>query len=127
MLTKPVNVRATTTTCAGCVWCVLGKDTHFSRCGSIPALKDVRRPSILQLNTDGLTARKISIGIFARLIGVVFALLHVAVTRIMCHVRTKSARPSIDRPIVIGKLEWQVHKGSHCGSKQQYRSHRASH
>ena len=59
-LTKPVT-RPTTASCAGCVWHVLGSETPCSRRGSIHAAEGDRRPNALQLNTDGLTANKISV------------------------------------------------------------------
>ena len=52
MLTKPA-------TRTGCVHRGLG--TPFSRRGSVPAAEDERTPSILQLNTEGPTADKISV------------------------------------------------------------------
>ena len=59
MLTKPVATTAATATRAGCVWRGLG--TPFARRSSGPTAEDDQRPSILQLNTEGITANKISI------------------------------------------------------------------
>jgi len=59
MLTKPVATTAATATRAGCVWRGLG--TPFAWRSSGPAAEDDQRPSILQLNTEGITANKISI------------------------------------------------------------------
>jgi len=59
MLTKLVATRATASTRAGCVRRGLG--TPFSWHSSVPTAEDDQRPSILQLNTEGLTANKISI------------------------------------------------------------------
>jgi len=61
MLTKPVTTRATTATCAGYVQRGTGTGTPFSRRGSAPAAEDNPRPNILQLNTEGPTANKISV------------------------------------------------------------------
>jgi len=60
-LTKPVGSRATTVTRAGCVQRGLGRNTPFSRRGSRNAAEDDPRPSIIQLNTEGLTENKISV------------------------------------------------------------------
>jgi len=54
-------MRAATATRAGCVQHGLGRNPPVSRCGSISAAKDYPRPSILQLNTERLTANKISV------------------------------------------------------------------
>ena len=59
MWTKPVNMRATTATRTGCARHRVGHKTPFSGCGSRNAAEDPR-PNILQLNTEGLTANKIS-------------------------------------------------------------------
>ena len=59
MPAKRVTTSANTATRAGFVWRGLG--TPFSRRGSVPAAEDDRRPSILRLNTEGLTANKISV------------------------------------------------------------------
>ena len=61
MLTKSVVSRATTATRAGCVQRGLGQKTRFSGRGSRNAVEDDPRPNILQLNTEGLTASKISV------------------------------------------------------------------
>jgi len=61
MLTKSVNMRATTATCAGCVKRGMGQTTPFSGCGSRNAAEDDPRPNIIQLNTEGLTDNKISV------------------------------------------------------------------
>jgi len=61
MLTKPVTLRATTVTRAGCVRCRLGRNTPFSRFGSRDAAEDDPKPNIPQLNTKGLTTNTISI------------------------------------------------------------------
>jgi len=61
MLTKSVTTGATTATRAGCVRRRIGHNTSFSECGSRNAAKDDPRPNILQLNTEGLTANKISV------------------------------------------------------------------
>jgi len=37
----------------------LGRKTPFSRRGCIPAAEDDQRPSILQVNTEELTANKV--------------------------------------------------------------------
>jgi len=60
MLTKSVNLRATAATRTGCVQHGMGHQTPFSRHGSRNAAEDPR-PNILQLNTEGLTADKISV------------------------------------------------------------------
>ena len=57
----PVALRPTTAIRAGCVRHGLGRKTPFSRRGSIPAAKHDRRPSVVQLNIEGLTASKISV------------------------------------------------------------------
>ena len=59
MLTKSVTMRATTAICAGCIQRGMGQTTPFSRRGSINAAEDNPRPTILQLNTKGLTDNKI--------------------------------------------------------------------
>jgi len=61
MVTKSVAMRATTATHAGCVQRGMGQTTPFSGRGSRNAAKDDPRPNILQLNTEGLTANKISV------------------------------------------------------------------
>ena len=60
MLTKSVNLRATAATRTGCVRHGVGHQMPFSGRGSRNAAEDLR-PSILQLNTEGLTADKISV------------------------------------------------------------------
>ena len=60
MSTKPVNMRATTATRNGCVRHGVGHKTPFSGGGSRNAAEDPR-PNIVQLNTEGLTAGKISL------------------------------------------------------------------
>ena len=60
MLTKSVNLRATAATRTGCVRHGVGHQTPFSGRGSRNAAEDLR-PNILQLNTEGLTADKISV------------------------------------------------------------------
>jgi len=60
MLTKSVNSRATAATCTGCVRHEVGHQTPFSGCSSRNAAEDLR-PNILQLNTEGLTADRISV------------------------------------------------------------------
>ena len=60
MLTKSVNLRATAPTHTGCVRHGVGHQTPFSGRGSRNAAEDLR-PNILQLNTEGLTADKISV------------------------------------------------------------------
>jgi len=59
MPTEPVTTRATIATRAGCVRRGLGRP--FSRSCSVPAAEGDQRPSILQLNTEGLTANKIRV------------------------------------------------------------------
>ena len=59
--TKPVTMRATTATCAGCIRHGMGQNTPFTECGSIPAAEYGPRPNILQLNTEGPTVNKISV------------------------------------------------------------------
>ena len=61
MSTKPVTASATTTSRAGCVRHGMGHNTPFSGRGSRNAAEDDPRPNILQLNTEGLTANKISV------------------------------------------------------------------
>ena len=61
MSTKPVTTRANTATRAGCVRHGMGHKMPFSGCNSWSAAKDDPRPNILQLNTEGLTANKISV------------------------------------------------------------------
>jgi len=63
MLTKSVTKRATTATRAGCVQRGMGQTqtTPVSGRGSRNAAEDDPRPSILQLNTEGLTDNKISV------------------------------------------------------------------
>ena len=58
--TKPVNMRATTTTRTGCVRHGVGHKTPFWGRGSRNATEDPR-PNILQLNTEGITADNISV------------------------------------------------------------------
>jgi len=60
MSTKPVNTRATTATWAGCVRHGVGRKPPFSRRGSRNTAEDPR-PNKLQLNTERLTANKISV------------------------------------------------------------------
>jgi len=55
MSTKPVNTRVTTATRTGCVRHGMGHKTPFSDAAEDP------RPNILQLNTMGLAADKISV------------------------------------------------------------------
>jgi len=45
----------------GCVWHGVGHKTSFSGRGSRNAAEDDPRPNILQLNTEGLNANKISL------------------------------------------------------------------
>jgi len=61
MLTKSVTTRATTATRAGCVQRGMGHTTPFSGRGNKNASEDDFRPNILQLNTEWLTEKKISI------------------------------------------------------------------
>jgi len=61
MLTKPVASRANTTTRAGCVQRGQGKERPGARPGRTNAADDDPRPSILQLNTKGLTTNKVSV------------------------------------------------------------------
>ena len=60
MFTKSVNLRATAATRTGCVRHGVGHQTPFSGRGSRNAAEDLG-PNILQLNTEGLTADKISV------------------------------------------------------------------
>ena len=60
MLTECVNLRATTATRTRCVRHEVGLRTPFSGRGSRNAAEDLR-PNIFQLNTERLTADKISI------------------------------------------------------------------
>ena len=60
MLTKSVNLRATAATRTGCVRYGVGHQTPLSGRGSRNAAENLR-PNILQLNTEGLTADKISV------------------------------------------------------------------
>jgi len=60
MLSKSVNLRATAATRTGCVRHGVGHQTPFSGRDSTNAAEDLR-PNILQLNTEGLTADKISV------------------------------------------------------------------
>ena len=60
MLTECVNLRATTATRTRCVRHEVGLQTPFSGRGSRNAAEDLR-PNIFQLNTERLTADKISI------------------------------------------------------------------
>jgi len=60
MLTKSVNLRATAAIRTGCVRHGVGHQTPFSGRGSRNAAEDLR-PNILQLNTEGITADKISV------------------------------------------------------------------
>ena len=59
-LTKSVNLRATAATRTGCVRHGVGHQTPLSGRSSRNAAEDLR-PNILQLNTEGLTANKISV------------------------------------------------------------------
>jgi len=59
-LTKSVNLRATAATRTGCVRHGVGHQTPFSGRGSRNAAEYLR-PNIFQLNTEGLTADKISV------------------------------------------------------------------
>jgi len=60
MLTKSVNLRANAATRTGCVRHGVGHQTPFSGRDSRNAAEGLR-PNILQLNTEGLTADKISV------------------------------------------------------------------
>ena len=60
MSTEPANTRAATATLAGCVRHGVGLKTPFSELGNRNASEDPR-PNILQLNTERLTADKISV------------------------------------------------------------------
>jgi len=60
MLTKSVDLRATAATRTGCVQHGVGHQTPFSGRGSRNAAENLL-PNILQLNTEGLTADKISV------------------------------------------------------------------
>jgi len=60
MSTKPVNTEATTATRAGHVRHAVGHKVPFSGRGSRNAAEDPR-PNILQLDTEDLTADKISV------------------------------------------------------------------
>jgi len=60
MLTKSDNLRATAATRPECVLHGMDHQTPFSGRGSRNAAEDLRR-NILQLNTEGLTADKISV------------------------------------------------------------------
>jgi len=60
MSTKPVNTRATTAICTRCVRHGVGHKAPFFGSGSRNAAEDPR-PNVLQLNTEGLTADKISV------------------------------------------------------------------
>ena len=60
VLTKSVNLRVTAATPTGCVRHGVGHQTPFSGRSSRNAAEDLR-PNILQLNTEGLTADKISV------------------------------------------------------------------
>jgi len=60
MSTKPVNMRATTATRTGCARHGVDHKTPFSGSGSRIAAEDLR-PNILQLNTEGFIADKISV------------------------------------------------------------------
>jgi len=57
---KSVDTRTTTATRAGCARRGLGRNPHFSRRGG-PVAEDDLRLTILQLNTYGFTAFKISV------------------------------------------------------------------
>ena len=59
--TKPVTTTATTATHAGCVQRVLGRENPGATLGSRNAAEGDPRPSILQLNTKGLIANKITV------------------------------------------------------------------
>ena len=60
MLTKSINLRAIAATRTGCVRHGVGHQTPFSGRGSRNAPENLP-PNILQLNTEGLTADKISV------------------------------------------------------------------
>jgi len=60
MSTKPVNMRATTATRAGCARHGVGHKAPFSGRGSRNAAEDPL-PNRLQLNTEGLITDKISV------------------------------------------------------------------
>ena len=60
MSTKPLNMRSTTATWVGCVRSGVGHMKPFSGRGSRNAAEDLR-PNILQLNTEGITADKVSV------------------------------------------------------------------
>jgi len=60
MSTKPVNMRATTATRTGSVRHGVGHKTFSSGRSNRNAAED-SRPNVLQLNTEGLTANKISV------------------------------------------------------------------
>jgi len=53
MLTKPVTLKVTAASRAGCVQRGLGTNTPFLRRGNRDATEDDSRPNILQLNTEG--------------------------------------------------------------------------
>ena len=61
MITQSVTTRATAAACAGCVQHGLGQNTTFSGRSSRNAAEDGPRPNIFQLNTEWLTASKISV------------------------------------------------------------------
>ena len=61
MLAKSVIMRAITATRTGCAQGGMGQTTPFSGRGSRNAAEDDPKPSILQLNTEGLTENKIFI------------------------------------------------------------------
>jgi len=61
MLTTSFTARAITSTCAGCVRRGMGHNVPFSGRGSRNAAEDNSRLNTLQLNTEGLTANKISV------------------------------------------------------------------
>jgi len=60
MLTKLVAMRPVSSIRTGFVRHGLAMKTHFSKHVSVPAAENDPRPSILQLNTEGLTVSKIS-------------------------------------------------------------------